>query len=936
MEEVRLTKEEIETLVDVAEDWKSKTSTEKKTTRDMLVEKFLTARNKPIDKWSKTCMKTKISNWISNHVTSRANHVPKLLKMTWSGRDVFNEEESARIQTQIDKLKGQGFHHIAAVNKARAELWDELSSEKQQEYEDTAEQWTMEGPAPIMRKQVIAKRVPDWVSAFCALLWDQADVMAYVSYVWQDSDDKIKHARYDISLAWHDDQPETVRFTEAQPNWKKDFPDSFKAYCHQMLATPDDESSTRQPARQATIRKLFSAHYARACGKKDIAVPWKVVFTNKHNFFAADIIPDDIVIQDPSHMGQTPLENLWNHIHQLQDCEDPEEQFQFSQYLQGTTWLPAQYDAEPVVRQKPNRKRPKTARGPPAASRRAADDGREGDDEAEGVDGDEQHGTRGGRKSKGKRPEKSRGSKPGGDKVQVPGPGTSHKGKGNGRPGTGRSGSDPRRAHGEGQSKGKGRQMDDRSDTSVTSYEEESASSREFEVEHINIDVVSEDSDAAPNPSIARKPAPRPVALQERVQGVVPVIPPQARLVQEATEKPPAWVGHVPECVFPFLWALSPEQAWRDLLTSWKHMLGRRATLSSGTVPNQEWAHWDYPDVAIPEKIHSSDHAWGNLIEWIEVNVPVEQTARQEVQRWFLATGMVIRDTRCANDTEPDDEQPVPYSGPLYMRWSRADLSLIKDRVLPAIEHAYYPVLDQHGDQIMLDPALFSGQQAGPSNSGILANARSRSTKEGVAKDGQGAASRAEKDGELASAAPSRPPRPSTSGEGGRGPAGIRAQELPQDGVSGRESEVNSTRASVRGPRGHPPGVPALNLPQNSTSADEVEREVVGMGGDVGSISEALAASGSRKKRNLGTPYVLVPSSAVAQNTRGRVRAKQPVGQVPEGPVPEGPVPAGPVPAAHAPPADVIMEDAVAEQSGQPAPARKSTRAKKLPQKFRN
>lgn len=43
--------------------------------------------------------------------------------------------------------------------------------------------------------RIIAKRVPDWAASFIALLWDQADVMGYVSYVWRDSNGKLKHAR---------------------------------------------------------------------------------------------------------------------------------------------------------------------------------------------------------------------------------------------------------------------------------------------------------------------------------------------------------------------------------------------------------------------------------------------------------------------------------------------------------------------------------------------------------------------------------------------------------------------------------------------------------------------------------------------------------------------------------------------------------------------
>ena len=106
-----------------------------------------------------------------------------------------------------------------------------------------------------------------------------------------------------------------------------------------------------------------------------------------------------------------------------------------------------------------------------------------------------------------------------------------------------------------------------------------------------------------------------------------------------------------------------------------------------------EWAVWDHPNIAIPERINSNAEAWANLIEWIEVHVPVANTARQEVQRWFLATGMAMRDCRCANDIEPDPTEPVPNGGPEYMRWSVATLDLMNNRIIPAIARAHRPGL---------------------------------------------------------------------------------------------------------------------------------------------------------------------------------------------------------------------------------------------------
>ena len=241
-----------------------------------------------------------------------------------------------------------------------------------------------------------------------------------------------RSSRYDISMAWHDQKPETIRFTDHQRNWKKDFLESFKIYGDWMLCEAEDgeraaeivakpkggpadmemdgrglpllpELSTvvGQPSRQATIRKLFNMHYgeshkpghlgcrkltlaiARASGTKNQSVPWKTLIADKRKAFTAHVLPDRIALHEPSKMDQDVVENLWSHILELQKNEDPEDQFHFSHFLRGDEWLPARYDAEVAPRQKPGRKRPKTARGPPGLRQLPTADECEQDDNGE-------------------------------------------------------------------------------------------------------------------------------------------------------------------------------------------------------------------------------------------------------------------------------------------------------------------------------------------------------------------------------------------------------------------------------------------------------------------------------------------------------------------------------------------------------------------------
>ena len=440
-----------------------------------------------------------------------------------------------------------------------------------------------------------------------------------------------RSSRYDISMAWHDQKPETIRFTDHQRNWKKDFPESFKIYGDWMLCEAEDgeraaeivakpkggpadmemdgrglpllpELSTvvGQPSRQATIRKLFNMHYgeshkpghlgcrkltlaiARASGTKNQSVPWKTLIADKRKAFTAHVLPNRIALHEPSKMDQDVVENLWSHILELQKNEDPEDQFHFSHFLRGDEWLPARYDAEVAPRQKPGRKRPKTARGPPGLRQLPTADEREQDDNGEeGEDDRDLRGQGGGRgaKATAHRPSTAGPSGKPGARTQRSVPGTSNRCPGHSGTQLGRKDAGVRRAQRPGiasKDKGKARQMDDSSDTSVTPYEDESASSRGEELEHIDITHLnggdSEDEQSF-NTVREGKHSTQTPDYEERVKGVDPVVPPPDRLLQRATNQPPAWVGHEPERVFPFLWQLSLEPTWHELLTSWKHMV---------------------------------------------------------------------------------------------------------------------------------------------------------------------------------------------------------------------------------------------------------------------------------------------------------------------------------------------------------------------------
>ncbi len=93
----------------------------------------------------------KLALWLSNHSGHRDSRLPKALKCLWTGRDVFNIKEDARILQRVEEIVRSGKVPIAAWNIARSELWNALTDKEQAAFDETAEQWIDDGPDPELR-----------------------------------------------------------------------------------------------------------------------------------------------------------------------------------------------------------------------------------------------------------------------------------------------------------------------------------------------------------------------------------------------------------------------------------------------------------------------------------------------------------------------------------------------------------------------------------------------------------------------------------------------------------------------------------------------------------------------------------------------------------------------------------------------------------------
>ena len=82
------------------------------------------------------------------------------------------------------------------------------------------------------------------------------------------------------------------------------------------------------------------------------------------------------------------------------------------------------------------------------------------------------------------------------------------------------------------------------------------------------------------------------------------------------------------------------------------------------------WVSWTFTAKNIPQERHIPRTAWESLLLWIRDKRPEGETAASDIQRWFLVTGLAIRDIHAANSVEPNE--PIPNGGPEYLRHSGA------------------------------------------------------------------------------------------------------------------------------------------------------------------------------------------------------------------------------------------------------------------------
>ncbi|RDX41199.1 hypothetical protein OH76DRAFT_1489691 [Lentinus brumalis] len=737
--EVALLQSEKDRLRAQLETWPKKSRQEKAARREELITEFLKTRKlDPTNPWARGYLRGKLALWLSNHAGSRETRLPKSLKCLWTGREVFNIKEDARIAQRKEEVVDGGKVPIAAWNIARSELWNALTEDEQAAFEETADQWMENGPDPELRALIAEKRLGDWIQAIILWVHDQCGAMARLEFCVLDKTEEMVHGVHDVSMIWHAGNRKVPTFAQwGAKNPKR----TWQEYCHACYHPDEHDDDTDAPRAtlpphefqffddgtpvlppiddfrygkimSVVLHTFLSLHWEGASGIKGEPVAWKAVAKETARYLPADALPDEFIFQNPMRMSVDGVKQLWTHIRELQvSGETRRERFRWTHWWKRVgkgedagERHKAAYGSTPRPRHIAEAKRKghaaRTKRAPPPgafAAKKAGDKRVKGPTKAKGD-------PKG--KGKGKAVDYS-------DSAESSGVGT-----------------DPEAAEPSLRSEG--------------SPDTERADSGEEETFDLNVSrfdggtTSGVDDDLRPRagPSKPQKPKPKPKRKHDgRIppdaspeghplsspeappegspestpgpetlphipgpwddapvgrMGLATVrIPPRVVHLEAATGKPPSWVENDPERVLPFLWALSREADYRHFLKSWRHMFRRRSHLRDPQVSH--WANWDSDCWGVPSHVHAKREHWAKLMEWISDQAPTPITACSDLQQWALIVGLALRDIYTGNEVDPDPEEPVPGGGPDYLRHTVSLLRDAVDHILPLCTTSLHP-----------------------------------------------------------------------------------------------------------------------------------------------------------------------------------------------------------------------------------------------------
>ncbi|KAI9443892.1 hypothetical protein H4582DRAFT_2053660 [Lactarius indigo] len=289
---------------------------------------------------------SKIHKWFYNHYVRPKRQYIKFTRK-WSARNAFyhlNRDEVLRLAKETSGTEPGSPAFIGALQDATTALWNELSIEDQEEYQDSAREWSEKTPPKNIQSRMASSLRERIIQDFQSQLYKTCGIRSIVLTAYEGEDNDLK-----IGFILQDGKD----FRKFCPDWKsaalwqqwaqfgmqcfaKDtvkerpkrdlsktittpIPLVFNADGFPELPTVVSHDGYKAKVVQTLLRDYCTAHIRYVTGIENQTIPWGSLSSDPSAWIDEECIPYDFEWKDPSKIRIDEVFRLLDHWRDRQD-----------------------------------------------------------------------------------------------------------------------------------------------------------------------------------------------------------------------------------------------------------------------------------------------------------------------------------------------------------------------------------------------------------------------------------------------------------------------------------------------------------------------------------------------------------------------------------------------------------------------------------------
>ncbi|KAI9434764.1 hypothetical protein H4582DRAFT_2059889 [Lactarius indigo] len=293
----------------------------------------------------------KIHKWFYNHYV-RPKHQYIKFTRKWSARNAFyhlNRDEVLRLAKETSGTEPGSPAFIGALQDATTALWNELSIEDQEEYQESAREWSEKTPPKNIQSRMASSLRERIIQDFQSQLYKTCGIRSIVLTAYEGEDNDLKIGFNDVKSILQDGKD----FRKFCPDWKsaalwqqwaqfgmqcfaKDtvkerpkrdlsktittpIPLVFNADGFPELPTVVSHDGYKAKVIQTLLRDYCTAYIRYVTEIENQTIPWGSLSSDPSAWIDEECIPYDFEWKDPSKIRIDEVFRLLDHWRDRQD-----------------------------------------------------------------------------------------------------------------------------------------------------------------------------------------------------------------------------------------------------------------------------------------------------------------------------------------------------------------------------------------------------------------------------------------------------------------------------------------------------------------------------------------------------------------------------------------------------------------------------------------